>query len=199
MKRKHQGIFCLEGDWWGDLNRSSTVKPVLKLVCQTNERVSFVHRDVGTVEEFEHYLKKWAQRGRSSYSVLYLAFHGDCGLVCVGDQRFANGEVTLERVGQLLQDRCNGRLIHFGSCSTLKFDERRIHKFLNLTGAVAATGFRADVDWLRSSAFEALLFDIVLDGTLTRGGAQRIKRRVNKELRQLARDLKFRIVIRKAE
>lgn len=58
--------FCLEGDWWNDLNRSSTVKPVLKLLCHAEEAVTFVHRDAGTLEELHPYLGKWSQRGRKT-------------------------------------------------------------------------------------------------------------------------------------
>lgn len=196
-RSRKRGIFCLEGDWWNDLNRSSTVKPVLKLLCQTDPGISFVHRDVGTLEEFKHYLGKWVQKGRSQYPVLYLAFHGDKGVICVGDQRRPKSRMKLDDLAALLEDKCNGRIIHLGSCGTLDCDARHIQRFLQTTGASAVTGFSGDIGWLKSSAFEALLFDIILDGSLTISGARRIENEVYREIPQLAKDLSFRIVIRK--
>jgi len=195
MRKNHRGIFCLEGDWWNDLNRSSTVKPVMKLLCQASDGIVFVHRDVGTMEEFNHYLKKWVQRARAKYSVLYLAFHGAPGSIYVGDG-YGN-ELKLDALADRLAGKCKGKLIHFGSCSTLDGDKRSIQRFLRISGATAVTGFRTDVDWLKSSAFETLLFEIIFRGSLTLSGASRIERSVQDEMRGLAKQLGFRIVIRR--
>lgn len=196
-RRSHRGIFCLEGDWWNNLNRSSTVKPVLKLVCQVDSSVVFVHRDVGTIGELDHYLAKWCQRGRSHFPILYLAFHGRPGEIHVGDGRLRGSRLTLDQLADRLEGKCNGKLIHFGACSTLNVDERNIQRFLRRTGASGATGFRTDVDWLKSSAFEALLFEICFRGGFSVSGMRRIEREVSREVHGLARDLEFRIVPKK--
>ena len=73
------GIFCLEGDWWGSLKHSkqSSVKPLLKLLNQYHsDNVPFIHRDVATRQELEHYLRKWTLKSYQRYPILYLAFHG---------------------------------------------------------------------------------------------------------------------------
>ena len=194
---KRRGIFCLEGDWWNDLNRSSTVKPVLKLLCQVDSKVTFVHRDVGTLVELEHYLSKWCQKGRAHFPILYLAFHGEPGMLLVGDGRSSKSQFKLDDLADRLEGRCKGKLIHFGSCGTLDIDERHIQRVLRRTEAAGVTGFRATVDWLKSSAFEALLFEIFLRGGFSLAGMRRIERAVERDIGSLARDLKFRIVIRK--
>lgn len=198
MVRPHsRGIFCLEGDWWNDLNHSSTVKPVLKLLSgSADQPIPFVHRDVGTVQEMRYYLAKWANRGMSKYPLLYLAFHGTNGTLHVGDRRRSGSDVDLQTLAEWLDGRLKGRIVHFGSCETLGADRRHIQRFLRRTGATAATGFRESIDWLKSSAFEVLMFDVMLRRPFTVASAQRIKQDLWREIPGLARQLEFRMEIR---
>ncbi len=190
------GIFCLEGDWWNDFNQTSTVKPVLKLLSQGTQRpVSFVHRDVATRDEFAHYIAKWSQRGMKKFPLLYLAFHGDPGVLYVGDQRRKERAVTLDELAELLGTGLSGRMVHFGSCSTLNTDRRNITRFLAKTGALAATGFKSDVDWLKSAAFEVLIFEVMLRFKLTIRGARQMDKALLEEVPYLRREFKFRMVI----
>ena len=191
-----RGIFCLEGDWWNDFNRKSTVKPVLKLLSQgTDGPVDFVHRDVATREELAHYLSRWAQRGMKRYPILYLAFHGEPNTLFVGDQRRKGHAVTLDELADLLGNKLAGRIVHFGSCSTLGLDKRHVTRFLKKTNALAATGFRTDVPWLKSSAFEVLMFEALLRHKLTPAGARKMDRELAREVGYLRREFKFRMVI----
>jgi hypothetical protein len=55
------GIFCLEGDWWGRLKRTkqSSVKPRLELPNRYHfGNVPFIHRDVAASPELVRYLEK---------------------------------------------------------------------------------------------------------------------------------------------
>lgn len=197
IRRRNRGIFCLEGDWWNDLNHSASVKPVLELLCQVEKALCFIYRDVGTVAEFDHYLNKWSQQSRAKYPILYLAFHGNAEGLSIGDARRRDARVTLDALAEKLKGKCKGKLIHLGSCSTLDLDERHIQRFLQTTGATAIAGFRSDVEWLKASAFDMLFFELILRGSLTIAGARRIKRLVSDELDELAKELGFRMVIRK--
>jgi hypothetical protein len=188
------GIFCLEGGWQNDFDSSSSVKAVLELVSQGAE-LEFVHRDVATREELAHYLGKWAQRGARRYPILYLAFHGGPGRFLVGDRRRTGHKVTLDDLATILGGGLRGRLVHFGSCSTLDVDRRHISRFLRQTGVLAATGFKKEVDWLRSSAFEVLVFETLLRHRLTLGGARRMERAFRREVPDLRREFQFRMVI----
>jgi len=197
-RRAAKGIFCLEGDWWGDLNKSSTVKPVLKLLSQTPERrVPFIHRDVGTREELRYYLRKWAQHGRAGYPILYLAFHGESECILVGDLRNPKkSKVTLDELAEDLGSKLTGRIVHFSSCETLKTDKRNILRFLRKTGLVATTGFQKEVDWLKSAAFEVLMFDAMLRRRFTAHGAHLIERDLRTEAKALADEHGFRLITR---
>jgi hypothetical protein len=191
-RRASNGIFCLEGDWWGDLSRSSTVKPVLKLLSQAGGKaVPYIHRDVGTIAELEHYVRKWSQKTFSGYPVLYLAFHGQEGAIWVGDRRKSEALVNLDQLAEWMGSGLRGRLVHLGSCGTMYTDKRNLRRFLVATGVNAVTGYRKEVDWLKSAAFETLLFDILI-----RSQSGRVLQKVNAEARGLAKELGFRIVLR---
>jgi len=53
-----------------------------------------------------------------------------------------------------MERKCEKRIIHFGSCSVLKYDKDKIRDFMDKTGAAVVTGYTKDVDWIESAAFE---------------------------------------------
>lgn len=191
-----KGVFCLETDWWG-VKDSTTVEPVLQLLQQhADSRVPYIHRDVGTREELDYYLAKWCQRGLAQYPILYLALHGDQEQVWMGDGRRKNSVVTLEHLAEALEGKCKGRLIHFGSCGTLGIDGRKLTTFLKRTGAVAISGYRKDVDWFDSTAFETLLLGRLQDRAFTKPGMAALLRQLKADAGGLARRLGYRLHVR---
>jgi len=197
MSRKRYGIFCLEGDWWNDFNRGSTVSPILKLVNQApDKKINFIHRDVATVEEFDHYCSKWTQGRMKKFEILYLAFHGSKeGGIHVGDQRRINRYTKLEDLSGILGSNLGGRIIHFGSCGTLAVDRRRIQRFLRETGLLAVTGYKSEVDWMYSAAFEVLLFDAITRFPFTKNGMVSAAEMMRSEHRKMCKTLDFRMEV----
>lgn len=195
-RSKGKGIFCLEGDWARDLRDRTSVKPALVLLESSNEPpVRFIHRDVGTVEEFEHYLRKWTQKAYSNYPILYLSFHGDKGGLLVGERRGGGGRVRLDRIEDLLGGRCKGRVIHFGACETLSVRSTRLESFLRRTRALAVCGYKKDVEWMKSTAFEILLLSEMQHTSFTRPGMRALAAALKREAPGLAKGLRFKLVI----
>ncbi len=155
MAAKKKGIFCLEGAWWGVKDKTS-VEPMLRLLETMGDyEVPYFHHDVATHEEFDFYLKKWRGRSFASHPILYLAFHGERGGIAVGEGR--NNTLALDDLAEPLAGFCKGRVIHFGSCSTLDVPDDELNTFLHRTGACAVFGFRTDVGWLKSAALDLLV------------------------------------------
>ena len=177
-RRQKKGIFCLEGHWEG-INDESTIEPILTLLrTLAGYKVPYRHYDVGTLEEFDFYLSKWRGASFSNYPILYLGFHGEPGVLYVGEGR--NNVLTLEDLAERLEGGCKGRVVHFGACDTVDVHGRRLKKFLTQTGARAVCGFRTDVHWLESAAFE----------TLVLGGLQRVSFRRASSMRKFDQDLR---------
>jgi hypothetical protein len=196
-RRKPKGVFCLEGSWFGSADRSS-VEPVLALLERLDGvHVPYVRRDAITREEFFRYIDIWRQSGLRRYPVLYLGFHGERGQLVVGDGRHRKSKVSLDALEEALEDKAYGRLIHFGSCSTLALHGRRLNRFLARTGALAVMGYRGEIQWVESMAFELLLLGMLQKCSMTRSGMRRLDGLIKKEARQLARRLNFRLQIRR--
>lgn len=170
MRKKGQtkGVFCIEGLWDPDLRVGSTVQPVLELL-RLHDAVAYIHREYATREEFEYYLKKWAQRTYEAYPILYLASHGKQGGIELGGEFY-----SLEEMAQLLEGRCVNRAIMFSSCTTLKLSKAKLAHLLEQTGALLVCGYRVDVDWMRSLAFELLLFSLMQGHEFSGRGADAI-------------------------
>jgi hypothetical protein len=190
---KHKGIFCLEGGWEKDLRGRTTVGPVLELLETSHyPSIRFIHRDVATPGEMEHYLQRWILRKYEDYPILYLGFHGDPGILYMrAGQR---NPVELDWIGERLEGACKGRVIHFGSCGTLAAHGNKLNHFLHQTEALAVSGYRTDVDWIQSAAFELVLLSAFQFNTFTRQGLKAALRRVMKDAGTLARVLKYRMV-----
>lgn len=197
MASNKRGIFCLESDWWGSPNHQATIRPILELLNQPGvSGVPFVHHDVATRPEFEHYVRQWTQRRFDRYSVLYLAFHGSEGAIEFGDARKTENVVTLEQLGELLEGCCRNRIIYFGSCETLRTHGHSINRFLRQTGALGVCGYRHEaVDWLASAAFEVLLLHHLTSAKGSRPSLKAAERRLREEASGLAKRYEFRLQV----
>ena len=152
-RRSKPGIFCLEGQWSPSLKDGSTVRPLLEFLANT-DRINFIYRDVGTPTELRHYVEQWTRRAYGAYPIGYFAFHGDPGCLYIGGTA-----LDLEDVGDLLAGTCEGKILYFGSCSTLQVGRGRIDAFRHRTRARSVCGYVKPIDWFPSAAFELMLFD----------------------------------------
>jgi hypothetical protein len=177
------GVFCLEAEWESDLRRKSTIKPLLD-VLEGQRLIDFIYKDVGTREEVEHYSKIWTQKRYEKYRLLYVASHGDPGVIKVG-----RNNIEIEEIGEWLDGRAKGAVVYFAGCATVAVPNPRLDTFLKLSGAKAVCGYSVDVDWLESTAFDLLIIE-----ALTR--YKRIdaaERWLRKEYASTVRRLKFKI------
>jgi hypothetical protein len=181
-------IFCLEGLWEQDLTKKSTILPILELLY-LNERLEYIYRDCATKEELEFYLKKWTEDKYKYFSILFLAFHGDEGAIDIGKLQY-----SLDSVSQLLDGRCQNAILFFASCKTLQIDKRKLKKVLRKTGALAICGYRSDVDWMKSAAFELLVLNEMQRNSLTVQGVDAIRRRIAAEYPTMVKEFKFTMV-----
>lgn len=167
-----KGIFCVEGFWIDDLRGTLTVKSVLEFL-KDNAGVPFLYTRAATRVEFEHHVSRFPQAAYRKYPILYLAFHGREGSLCL----WGNDDYSLENVADLLRDKCHGRIVVLGGCSVLNIDKRKLKVFLTTTGALAICGYRNDVDWIRSSAFEMLLLSELQNNSFDGRGIRSIVRK----------------------
>ena len=185
-----KGVFCIEGFWYGDHRDHTSVYPVLDLVHRY-QKLPFIHHRAGTFEEFCFSISRWKQKGfHKNYPLLYLAFHGDEGVIIIGKKR-----LTIEELADLLEDKCSGVVIYFGSCSTLKIRKNRIQSFMEKTGTVAILGYKLEVDWLTSASFEIRLLSHLLEHPFDSQGVTKIKAEIEKACKSYTKELDFKMEV----
>lgn len=189
------GIFCLEIDWWSDLepHRSFTVRPIFELVSQMHPKLRFIHRTVATIGELDHYLARWTQAKYAAYPILYLAMHGSPGHLYLGEGSRAPS-LGLDDLAQRLSGRCRNRVVHLASCGSVDTHGANLKRFLKVTGAHAVSGYTADVGMLEPSAFEVLMLDRMQYHKLDKIGIRAIDRRLKELASPLRKQLGFRFV-----
>ena len=153
-KEYQKEVFCLEGDWNRNLKKQTSIQAAL-LFLRQNRKIDFIHRNCGTRENLAHYLHQWQMKRYSRYSILYLAFHGKPQEILINKTH-----INLDELAEMLGDKCQNRIIHFGSCLTLNTDIRHVKRFLRKTNALCVCGFGKEIKFVESSVFDILLIDL---------------------------------------
>lgn len=193
-------ILCLEGDSEADLTSATSVRPMLELLRDVAD-VEFVHKDIGTRTELEHYLRRWTTDDSSveQFLTLYIALHGTKKASLSGWERALiishadDGVVSLRELATMLGDGLAGVVVHLGSCSVLKEEEKLLKDFCRTTGIAALAGYTTDVEWMPSAALDLLFFSSIAPYSRWSAAAAAWERQavVTKSLR---RSLGFRII-----
>jgi hypothetical protein len=179
------GVFCLEGEWDSDLRKRTSVLPVLELLERLGA-IKAIHRKVATTGEVEHYLNLWRQARYDDYPVLYLAAHGYEGSLSWSNRN----DTSLDDLADILGETATSCYIHLGSCLT-PFNEKQASAFVEKTGARALLGYRTEVDWVESAAFETLLLPMLAEYAPTKRTAKTFYNTIMGLQSDLARRLKF--------
>ncbi|HEY0030390.1 MAG TPA: DUF6642 family protein [Bacteroidia bacterium] len=188
-----KGIYCLEGLWDDNVKNKSTVLPILELL-EKRSVCNYVYHSCATTDELEFLLKKWKQKKIiSKYPILYLAFHGHKGHIYITHKNM----YSLAKLAETLEGSAAGKVIFFASCETLNIDERKIQSFLKTTNAIAAIGYKQEVDWMISTAFELLVLDALQQDKFDHRGIVNIQTKIKSEYGKLHHILDFRMVINK--
>lgn len=147
-------VFCLEGQWFEDLEYQASLRGILDLLKSWEVIDDFIFRDVGTAEEFRKFAGRWANE-YDDYLLAYFASHGSGGHI------WLDGDVcvSISEVAAILEGACKGRVVHLGGCSTLKTRDGAVAEFLAQTGARAVCGYTADVDTVEAAALEMMLIE----------------------------------------
>ena len=147
-------IFALEGEWVSNMRRKDSIEPALKLLEQVCD-IKHVFRKVATIHDFRHYLKRTTNASLSKDSIIYLAFHGKPGLIQLGDST----EITVDEIAEEFPALFADKIVHFGSCSTLRMNEEELKEFKKISGARLVSGYTKDIDFIDSTILDVAYFN----------------------------------------
>jgi hypothetical protein len=187
-----KGIYCIEGLWdHGNIQDQSTVLPILDLL-EKRGYCNYIYHDCATKSELEYFLEKWKNKKiQEKYPILYLAFHGDPGFIFLTHE----DKYSLAELADYLNGKSIGKIIYFGSCSTLNIDKRRINSFLIKTGAIATIGYKIDIDWIQSAACDLFVFEALQSDKLDTTGIKKIHNKIISDYGNLHKILELRFVV----
>jgi len=187
-----KGIYCLESMWNPSVKSKLTVRPILELL-EKAEVCNHLYHKCATREELVFMLNKWKLISvQNQFPILYFAYHGVEGGLQLNKK---HETISLQELGDLLEDSCHGKVFFFASCETLKVDERIVKSFLNKTCAIAAIGYKMEVDWMLSTAFELLVLNALQEDKFDSKGIHTIKEIIINDYGKLHSNLDFRMTI----
>jgi hypothetical protein len=187
-----KGVFCIESFWYGDHRDTTSVYPILDLIHRFN-KMPFLHHRCGTIAEFKFSIERWkTQSFHKNYPLLYLAVHGEKGVIRIGKEK-----MELSELADLLDTKCQGVVIYFGSCETLDIDKRRLKSFMDKTKTLAVLGYKQEVGWLKSASFDISVLDYLLnkDQPFDSQGIAKIHHKIMTDCKSQVKDLNFRMLI----
>ncbi|MXW48875.1 MAG: hypothetical protein F4X81_02160 [Gammaproteobacteria bacterium] len=171
MLKRHCGICCIEVEWE---DKKVSVIPALRTLSAIHGIPELKSRRISTSDDFAKFLAKWAELP-SDYGILYISSHGFPGGVTLHDDDAFRANVRLPQIADALEQTevdNAGCIIHFGSCSTQRASAQDFDYFRSQTGFDAVSGYRHDVDWIKSFAFDLLYLDHVVRESPTRLSAE---------------------------
>lgn len=125
-------------------------------LLRTFSGVKYIYHKCNTKEEFFYRLQQFTKGTYKNYTVLYLAFHGRTNRIIVENQY-----ITLKDIATALEGKLANKIVHFGSCSTLRTSEKNIQNFVTTTNCQFISGYCKNVDYIDACAFELLYFDLL--------------------------------------
>lgn len=188
------GVFCMEtGDWWGRLRDHNSVEPCLELLSQPGLLpIPAVYRTVMTHTEFAKYLAEWVRPKNAQLNVLYLAFHGQTNGLDFGWTSRRTPDVSLGELGEMLSRKCEGRVIHLGTCLGLK-DPVEVSRFVKTTRCLAFSGYARTVGWMKSAVLDMLYLHALANHGVTRRGLGETRKELEKDMGGLVKTYGFQI------
>ena len=133
-----KNIYCLEGNWSKQPNSKLSIKPILDLL-HTTSKVKYIYNKCQTKNDFLIFLERFTQKRYKNYPILYIAFHGRINTIFIG-----NEEITLQEISNVLEGKLEGKIVHFGSCSTLKTTNKKISDFIHRTKCNFISGYKKE-------------------------------------------------------
>lgn len=158
-------IFCLETEWDQsvyDMRYDSQAKPLLEFLNNSNG-VDYTFRQVATKADFDYYISHLMRASYKNYRIVYLCFHGNKGKISFADSgKYGDkASIGLLEFAKENEGIFEGKVVHYGSCSTFKVGEDEIMAFKRLTRASMVTGYQKDVEMTGSFIFEAWLLNAI--------------------------------------
>ena len=161
-KYHKKDIFCIEGYWKHDRRKKMSIEKALDFLQENSTlRINKTFLRCSTIEEFKAHLTEFNLMRNDKAGILYLAFHGSPNALHVGKRIKLKllDEEGLQQLATIIDGSARGKIIHFGSCSTLNMPPAKIAEFIDRTGAAAVSGYNKDINFIETTFLDLLFFE----------------------------------------
>ncbi|MEI7677542.1 MAG: DUF6642 family protein [Bacteroidales bacterium] len=161
-------IFCIESDWEDKSKKEKSILPLLECIKGVYPDFDFIYRTANTKEEYIYCLSRFKKliTPKNDFHLVLFCGHGRSGKISIGNSKESK-EYSIKEIGEMCQEVApqllKNHMVHFDSCRILSTSESRLNEFMEMTGAIAVSGFSKNVDFIESYALEMILFETLLN------------------------------------
>ncbi|MBP6758674.1 MAG: hypothetical protein KA133_05430 [Flavobacterium sp.] len=151
-----QFIFCLEGV--PDVETNTTTEVVRHLEQLALEQgIASIYKTCDTIEGLEESLNTllYDDHNFTDYVIIYLVMPGEANTICLNNYYY-----SFEEIAELFEGKMRGKIIHFANAKLLDLSPEEAQYFLDVTGALAISGYGAAMPKLSSLNLDKAFFSL---------------------------------------
>lgn len=130
-------IYCLEQVPDKELPYKSQILPSLETLA-LQYGITNIYQTCDSIESFEESISTLVYEDKNFhyYQVLYLVFPGSENQIKIDNYYY-----SFEEIAEFFQGKLKGKIVHFPNTFQLDLEEETFQYFLDVTGAIALSGF----------------------------------------------------------
>ena len=151
-----QFIFCLEGV--PDVEESTVtavVKNLEKLALE--QGIASIYKTCDTIEGLEESLNTllYDDHNFKGYEIIYLVMEGKRNTICLNNYYY-----SFEEIAEIFEGKMKGKILHFANTKVLDLKEEEAQYFLDITGALAVSGYGVTNKNINSNLLDKAFFSL---------------------------------------
>lgn len=151
-----QFIFCLEGVPDAEINIiTDVVKNLEQLALE--QGISSIYKTCDTIEGLEESLSTllYDDHNFKDYEIIYLVMQGKRNTICLNNYYY-----SFQEIAEIFEGKMKGKILHFANTKVLDLKEEEAQYFLDITGALAVSGYGVSHKNIKSSLLDKAFFSL---------------------------------------
>lgn len=151
-----QFIFCLEGVPDVEINTITDVVINLENLA-LEQGIASIYKTCDTIEGLEESLNAllYDDHNFKDYEIIYLVMQGKRNTICLNDYYY-----SFQEIAELFEGKMKGKILHFANTKKLDLKEEEAQYFLDITGAVAVSGYGSALKNINSNSLDKAFFSL---------------------------------------
>lgn len=151
-----QFIFCLEGVPDVEINTITDVVINLEKLA-LEQGISSIYKTCDTIEGLEESLNilLYDDHNFKGYEIIYLVMQGKRNTICLNDYYY-----SFEEIAEIFEGKMKGKILHFANTKVLDLKQEEAQYFLDITGALAVSGYGVAHKNINSSLLDKAFFSL---------------------------------------